>query len=186
MVELAHRIDELEIETDFLASLPTALARMHDRFGPIVYRIALRSLRDTVEADDVTQLVFVAAWMGRSTFDPTRARLPAWIIGITRNKVADAHARLARERLWRNTLIVAAEADPRPWLDDVENRLIVTDELKKLGRLPQRIIQLSYFEGLTHAEISETLGVPLGTVKSHIRRSLETIRGNLTVVAHEA
>ena len=143
--------------------------------------MALRSLGDVTEAEDVTQKVFVAAWTGRHTYKPERASLPAWLMGIARNKIVDTHERRSRDKRIQNQ--VAANTLPAKLEPiDVAERLIVADELARLEKVPQQVLRLAFFEDLTHAQIAERLKLPPGTVKSHIRRSLLKIRSRMEVL----
>src|SRR6478735_7425984 len=85
------------LTASFLSGDEQALAAAYREFAPLVHTLALRSLSDRSAADDVTQEVFIRVWRSRNTFKPEVARLPAWIVGITRNVITDARSATARE-----------------------------------------------------------------------------------------
>lgn len=169
----------------FVAGDERALAAAYREFAPLVYTLALRSLRDRSAADDVTQEVFIRVWRSRSTFNPGVARLPAWIVGITRNVITDARAAMIRE----NRKVIAAagvrvpgDAEREPEAAEVlADRMLLEGELERLGEPQGSIMKLAFYDDLTHEQISRKLGLPLGTVKSHIRRSLSHLRNRLEV-----
>ena len=170
--------DEDLLVRSFQAGDPRALAEMYSRWSALVHTLALRSLSDPGEAEDVTQQVFVAAWRSRAGFDPGRSRLPAWLVGITKHAIADALA--ARIRLAE--LTDRLESEDRAGTEaDLADRLLVADELQRLPAEAQQVVRLAFFDDLTHLQIAERLGLPLGTVKSHIRRSLGRMRDRLGV-----
>lgn len=181
MTELLQNDDHSSLTAEFKAGEERAMVAMYERWGRLVYSMALRSLGDIPEAEDVTQKVFVAAWLGRHRFDPERANLSAWLVGIAKHTIADSHDRRARERRDRDAIMHALDLELEVWSDDIADRLLIADELARLPETPRRIMQLAFYDHLTHAQIAARLHMPLGTVKSHIRRSLERLRLRLEV-----
>ncbi|MCW2811801.1 MAG: polymerase subunit sigma-24 [Friedmanniella sp.] len=164
----------------FLSGDETALESIYKRYSALVYTVAYRSLGEVTEAEDVTQKVFVAAWTGRKNYQPARASLPAWLMGITRNKIVDAHQARSKQRRIRTEMASQVEpAAPEPM--DVAERLIIAEEIARLDKVPQEVLRLAFFEDLTHAQIAERLQMPPGTVKSHIRRSLIKLKRRMEV-----
>ena len=175
--------DDLEVlATNFLAGDEAALEKIYRRFSALVFTVALRSLGDVTEAEDVVQKVFVAAWTGRHTYKPERASLSAWLMGITRNKVADTHQARTKQRRIQDEM--SANLMPAPDTMDIAERLIIADEISRLDAVPQRVLKMAFYEDLTHAQIADRLQLPPGTVKSHIRRSLIKLRRRLEVYAN--
>ncbi|MBD5784745.1 sigma-70 family RNA polymerase sigma factor [Cellulosimicrobium terreum] len=179
-------VDDLDVSIlgrRFADGEEDALGEAYRRWSALVHTIALRSLGNRADAEDVTQQVFVAAWRGRHRFDPGRARLPAWLVGITRHTVADAHE--ARSRVRRSEQAVAASAPNPPVTDDdvrrVADRVVVADALRELGDPGRTILELAFFRDLTHVQIAAELDLPLGTVKSHVRRGLIRLRDRMEV-----
>lgn len=178
--------DDAEIGRRFAAGDEQALAWAYDRWAGQVHGMAVRAFGPGPDAEDITQQVFVAAWTGRARFRPGESPLPAWLVGICRHKIADAWARRDKQRREAEAAVSEAKATPAggtgPAVDTVvADRMLVLDELDRIGQPQRGIIELAFFEDLTHAQISERTGIPLGTVKSHIRRTLERLRTRLEV-----
>ena len=167
----------------FVAGDEAALSRIYTRWSPLVYSVALRSLGEVTEAEDVTQKVFVAAWTSRRTYQPERASLPAWLMGIARYKIFDAHNSRTKETRIRTELAADPEVRMTREPFDVAERLILADEIDRLDEVPRQVLRLAFYEDLTHAQIAERLKLPPGTVKSHIRRSLIKLKARLEVRA---
>ena len=154
-----------------------ALRIAYDRYGGAVFHLATRLLANRTDAEDVVQATFVAAWQGRDTFDPDRGGLLSWLLGIARRKAVDRIRSMARENRVAET--VRALPDPPPVdesPDRVLDRLVIADELAQLPDDQRRTLELAFYDDLTHPQISAVTGLPLGTVKSHIRRGMASLR----------
>jgi RNA polymerase sigma factor (sigma-70 family) len=168
------------VEKSFARGDDSALASAYERWGGLVYSLALRCLGDHEDAGDVTQQVFVQAWRSRERYSPATAPLAAWLVGIARHVIADQHAARARahsisSRVGAHYMPETKESD----VDAVADRLLLAAELDGLPETPREVMRLAFFDDLTHAEIASHLDLPLGTVKSHVRRSLERLRSRL-------
>lgn len=181
MVVIQRGEDSPTVIEAFQAGDELALAEIYACWSSLVYTVALRSLGNVTEAEEVTQRVFTRAWTSRHTFDPTRARLPAWLIGITRNEIADAHAARGKQARFRTQMIAVTQMDDQIEPADLADRLMLADEMSRLAAIPQQVLRMAFYDGLTHAQIAERMGLPPSTVKSHIRCSLLKLRKRLEV-----
>jgi RNA polymerase sigma-70 factor (ECF subfamily) len=169
-------IDDRALAVGFAAGDERALREAYARWSPLVFRLALRSLGDRADAEDVTQQVYISAWKGRHTFDGTRSTLSAWLVGIAKHRIADAHAARAKTRRLDEALVAEASAAPEAVEDDLAERVMVAEELERLEPVPRRVMKLAFYDQLSHSQIAEALDLPIGTVKSHVRRSLNRLR----------
>lgn len=177
--------DDREIGRRFAAGDEQALALAYQRWAGQVHGMAVRAFGPGPDAEDVTQQTFVSAWTGRAGYRPDKGPLPAWLVGVCRHKIADTWARRDRQRREAEAAVSEAQAGTSPVTAGVDtavaDRLLVLDELDLLGQPQRGIIELAFFEDLTHSQIAARTGIPLGTVKSHIRRTLERLRTRLEV-----
>lgn len=184
-MEAAGREWDVSVDHAFAAGEEWALAEAYRMLAPLVHTLAVKALREHGAADDVTQEVFIRAWKSRTSYRPDSARLPAWLVGITRNAISDAiSARSRRRDVERAVVQLAGDlsgSTGRPNADTLADRLMLEDELERLGHPQTTIMRLAFYEDLTHDQISSRLNLPLGTVKSHIRRSLARLRSRLEV-----
>lgn len=155
-----------------------ALAEAYEAHGALVFSFCRRQL-GAEGGRDVTQEVFVAAWRARHRFDPSRASLRTWLMGIARNKVIDAHRHAGRRpRSADGTEVEPVAVEPAA-VDQMADRMVLADALSQLPERARAVVELSFFEQLSHQEIADKVGMPLGTVKSDIRRSLDKLRREL-------
>jgi RNA polymerase sigma-70 factor (ECF subfamily) len=152
-----------------------AMAQLYDRYSSIVYSVALRVLGDTGAAEDILQDVFMQLWRNPSAFDSSRGSLPAWLAVIARNRAIDVVRKRRPEDDIADT-IVAVEPD----LAGEAERSRALEKIRgTLGSMPapqRNALELAFFEGLTHSEIAEKTGEPLGTIKTRIRGGLLALR----------
>jgi RNA polymerase sigma factor (sigma-70 family) len=174
--------DEREIVDRFRAGDERALETLYRRWSPLVFTMALRALSDRGDAEDATQRTFVSAWNSRASFDPERAAVSTWLVAIARHRIADV--REARARIAAAQEQLARLVDPDALIVpevDLGDRLLLADELARLEPAASEVIRLAFYDDLTHDQIARRLDMPLGTVKSHIRRSLTRLRARLEV-----
>jgi RNA polymerase sigma-70 factor (ECF subfamily) len=160
-----------------------AMAAVYDRYSRIVYCIALRVLREPGLAEDVMQEVLLQVWKRPQSFVSQRGNLGAWLSVVTRNRSID----VLRKRSPLEQLAPLDEIqlpDPRNMVLATEQDWLMDKVRVALNALPeeqQGPLELAYFQGLSHTEIAEKTGSPLGTVKTRIRAGLMTIRKAMSV-----
>jgi RNA polymerase sigma-70 factor (ECF subfamily) len=173
---------EAELLARIAAGEEAAFATLYDRFSPGLFSLVMKMVRDEKEAEDVLQEGFSHIWRRAATYDATRSGAFTWAVMIFRNKAID-HLRV-RQRQQRTTDRVTEEfahsVDGADFTtEEVDHREESVRVRSALGEIPsdqKAAIELAFFGGLTHEEISEKLGTPLGTVKARIRRGLLKLR----------
>lgn len=163
----------------------TAMAVFFDRHSACLHGLALKILRDEQDAQDVLQDSLVTLWKKSKSFDPALCSPLGWATMILRNKAIDLlrgkERRKKRLERARTEFWISADLDDGSAGEPVrrEHRNLVRGALARLRPEQRRMLDLAFFSGLSHAEISERLRAPLGTVKTVIRRSLIELRGEL-------
>ena len=151
---------------------------LYARHRGAAFSLAMRILDDRGLAADVTQEAFIALWRNRDQFRPDRGQLKWWLQSIVRNRAIDVQRR-HRDDIPRSVPPFELTVAP----DSTEQEVLAGDEQRELAALvshlpseQRAVIELAFYSGLTHAEITERLGVPLGTIKSRIRSGLDRLR----------
>ena len=180
---LADSATDASVGAAFAAGEEWALEEAYRRWGALIRTVALRATGSPHDADDVAQAVFVSAWRGRHRYSPDHAALPAWLLGITKRRIADHWESRSREQRKIDAAGHASEVAPQAEksVEQVADRVLIADELSRLDQPQRQIMELAFYDDLTHHQIAERLAMPLGTVKSHIRRTLIRLRSRLEV-----
>jgi RNA polymerase sigma-70 factor, ECF subfamily len=152
-----------------------AMASLFDRYSKVVYSVALRVLRDPASAEDVLQEVFMQIWRNPDGFVAARGSLGGWLAVVSRNRSIDA---LRRKRPTDNVDDMALASNYN-LADEAERNNLIEKARVVIHRLPveqRKTLEMAFFDGLTHSEIAEMTGDPLGTVKTRIRSALTSLR----------
>jgi RNA polymerase sigma-70 factor (ECF subfamily) len=162
-----------------------AVAELYDRYGASVYGLALRVLGQPDLAEEIVQDVFAQVWREAARYDPARSTVAGWIVMLTRTRAIDRlRARRARPDLSARDSI---ETMPLPSAERTPESSTIVEEHARmvraaLARLPdafRSLIELAYYEGLSHSEIAARTGIPLGTVKTRLRNAMGELRSAL-------
>jgi RNA polymerase sigma-70 factor (ECF subfamily) len=160
----------------------TAFDELHRRYARAVLGLALRRLGDRGRAEDATQEAFVAIWRSARTFDPARGTGAPWLYAVARNAITDG-LRRAPEPPTEVPDGPGSEPDPADEAAASWTAWRVHRALETLPEHERPVIVLAYWRGLSQSEIADSLGIPLGTVKTRTRSALarlaDTLEGEL-------
>lgn len=159
-----------------------ALREVYDMTSAKLLGVILRIMRDRDHAEDVLQDVYVKVWRRAARFDASRASPITWLCTIARNSAIDALRRTGKHGEAAGDSLPEVE-DEAPLAEDMlcdaedHDRLVRC--LEALGQDQRRSIRMSFYDGLTHSQLADRMSVPLGTLKSWIRRGLSSLKGCL-------
>jgi RNA polymerase sigma-70 factor (ECF subfamily) len=174
----ARRIDaadDMRVVARVRAGDQQALSELYDRYSKLVYSVALRILQDTGAAEDLLQDVFLQLWRKPDAFDSSRGSLAAWLAVIARHRSID-RLRQRRPETDIEDCVITSATD----LGDETQRSLMIEKVRvvmnELAPDQRTAMEMAFFEGLTHTEIAEKTGEPLGTIKTRIRSGLQLLR----------
>ena len=166
----------------------SALGILYDRYGRLVYGIAIKGLQRVSEAEDLTQEIFLILMRTRS-YNPQRGSLASYLTTLTRSRVIDRLRAQSTQykylKRWHQRQLGVDEDTPMKHITQQEQRVLVRQALATLKVQQRQVLELSYYAGKSQRDIAEHLGVPLGTVKSWARRGLVQLRKQLDVLREE-
>lgn len=163
-----------------------AMAEFYDQMAGVLFSTAIRILRDSHDAEEVLQDVFVQIWNKAEDFDPTMGTPLHWSLAITRHRCIDRlrsrqrRTRLSEELTEQSSMQTASLSRPPVQLLGAAELGAVQQAVKGLPAEQRIAIEMAFFGGLSHGEIAESLREPLGTVKARIRRGMLKLREQLT------
>lgn len=154
-----------------------AFAALFDHFAPRLKAYLMRAGATAAAADDFAQDAMLTVWRKAELFDPARARAATWIFTIARNRRIDALRREARPLPVPEIQLAAPEPDrPDDLYQSREDESRIRTALRSLKPDQVEVIQMAFFQDLSHAEVAQSLALPLGTVKSRIRNAMIKLR----------
>jgi RNA polymerase sigma-70 factor (ECF subfamily) len=171
--------DDNELVAQVVQGDQRAFLALYDRHAAHVYALALRILRDPMLAEEVTQDTFLKLWSRARLYLAERGALPVWLLTIARRTALDRLRLEARrpalsggddpEDLWQNLSESGVFADETRWRS-------LHFAVQSLAPEYRRVLELAYYQGMSQSEIAETLGWPLGTVKTRLRAAMQHLR----------
>lgn len=174
---------------DMAAGKQEALSRLYDETSSVVYGLALRILRNPADAEEAVLDAYTRAWKQAPNFDPGRAGVMTWLVMMTRSISIDRLRSQANRASKTETLDEPqrqeASPDPGPEFSAVfgQQRERIQAAMAQLSAEQRQVIELAFFEGLSHSELADRLGIPLGTVKTRVRLGLGKLRSLLEELA---
>lgn len=157
-----------------------AVGELYDRYAPSALGLALRILKDPLEAEDVVHDAFVAIVERAEQYKSERGSVAAWLVTTVRNLAVDRTRRRTRRSQITEDELRHEPADPVPdpqsMVEAERDRLAVQKALATLSPSQRETLEIAFFEGLSYPEIAKRLNVPLGTVKSRAARALSALR----------
>jgi RNA polymerase sigma-70 factor (ECF subfamily) len=158
----------------------TALAELYDRYSGMLTSVLVRILRDQQAAEEILQDIFYQLWRNAGQFDESRGSLPGWLMVIARNRAISRlrkHNPAAGEELFEGAMPLSFNLETAAAQQQMLGR--VRGAMESLPGEQRAVVELAYFEGMSHSEIAARTGDPLGTVKTRLRTAVETLRRTL-------
>lgn len=170
--------DEADLARRLVEQDQRALSELYQRFGGLVYSVALRVVQNSTLAEEVTQDTFLKVWHQPESWDPARGKFTSWLLTIARYTAIDRLRKEQRRPLQNALELDEVRVGKRGLMDDetwLDGRILRS----LMDRLPPeqvQVIELAFFQGMSHSEMAEHLGLPLGTIKTRVRLGLQKLK----------
>jgi RNA polymerase sigma-70 factor, ECF subfamily len=179
-----ERSTDLEIFVAIQAQQVKALDVLYDRYGKLVYSMAVQILNNVEEAEEVTQETFLRLWQRSEIYQPQRGSLSGFLITLSRSRSIDRlrSRKSSQQKLQRIQMFADCGSHYNPPLEFVtvqERSHLVRAALQQLSSADRELLEAAYYRGLSQSEIAERDSIPLGTVKSRTRQALKQLRAVL-------
>ncbi len=176
----ATLIADSDLMSRILQRDQSAFASLYDRYGALVFSLARHVLQDDGMAEEVVQDVFLKVWQQAVTWDEERGKLVSWLLTMTRYTAID-RLRKEQRRPLRNSSSIDSLYDLLPDSDSADENLHLDSTALRgmIAALPdeqQAMLQLAFFQGMSHSEIADKTNIPLGTVKTRLRLGMQRLR----------
>ncbi|WP_433747203.1 RNA polymerase sigma factor [Falsibacillus pallidus] len=170
---------DIELYTRMRQKDKSALEALYDKYEKLLYSFAYKMTGSQQHAEDVIQEVFIKLWREHAPYTNEKGKFSSWLITMTRNTALDVLRKQKNNQSFEyieNDSLQVDETTPEDMAEWKEKRTVIRSAVKSLKDDQQKIIDLFYFKGRTHKEISDSTGLPLGTVKGRIRLALKHLR----------
>lgn len=182
MARISTNSSDAELIHSLRSGAKDALAMIYDRYGSLVYTVALKILQQPAEAEDLTQDIFLNFWK-KESFDPNRAALSTYLCVMTRsralNRLSSRSSRQRQEQQLQQVYQTRTAVTPLETASLSEQKETLREALSQLSDRQRQVLEMNFYQGSSHAEISQALNIPLGTVKSSARQGLLKLRQKL-------
>jgi RNA polymerase sigma-70 factor (ECF subfamily) len=169
----------------------SALGALYDRYSHLVYSLTYAVVNDEGLAEEISQEVFLQVWNKAATYQPGLGKVSTWVSSIARHRAIDQLRRLHSRPEGHRVEWEESDDSEEPGLVDpvgiemqvdsaLESRVLLR-AIRQLPKEQQHVLALAYFQGLSHLEIAEATGEPLGTIKTRIRLAMQKLRTALRV-----
>jgi RNA polymerase sigma-70 factor (ECF subfamily) len=176
--ELLNKLSDEELAAELMTGRHDALTVLFDRYHKLVFSVAFRIVHDPAEAEEVVQVVFLEIFRALANFDPCKGTLKVWLMQFAYGRAINRRRHLIANRFYDHLSLDSAVEDSSPQARNANSDLpmLIEELLRSLSPRRKKVLELTYFEGLTAKEIGEQLGMSAENVRHELYRGLSKLR----------